>query len=69
MVLTENMVLKRNHVFFAGRSRRAVGKSRRCILRKEEFYFDSRDGKSKIHAVKYLPEEKPVCIFQIIHGM
>lgn len=38
-------------------------------MRKEEFYFDSRDGKSKIHAVKYLPEEKPVCIFQIIHGM
>lgn len=38
-------------------------------MKKEELYFDSRDGKSKIHAVRYLPEQKPVCIVQIIHGM
>lgn len=39
-------------------------------MKKEEFYFDSRDGKSKIHAVRYLPEqEQPVCVVQIIHGM
>lgn len=39
-------------------------------MRKEEFYFDSRDRKSKIHAVEWIPDvEKPVCIFQIIHGM
>lgn len=40
------------------------------MIRKEEFYFDSRDQKSKIHAVKWIPEtETPVCIFQIVHGM
>lgn len=39
-------------------------------MRKEEFYYDSRDRKSKIHAVEWIPDtEKPVCIFQIIHGM
>lgn len=39
-------------------------------MKKEEFYFDSRDGKSNIHAVRYLPEqEQPVCVVQIIHGM
>lgn len=38
--------------------------------KKEEFYFDSRDGKTKIHAVKWVPEtEKPACILQIVHGM
>lgn len=36
---------------------------------KEEFYFDSRDGETKIHAVKWIPEEPPVCILQIVHGM
>lgn len=40
------------------------------MVRKEEFYFDSRDRESKIHAVKWIPDvEKPVCIFQIVHGM
>ena len=40
------------------------------MIRKEEFYFDSRDQKNKIHAVKWIPDvEKPVCIFQIVHGM
>ncbi|MBD5457518.1 MAG: alpha/beta hydrolase [Lachnospiraceae bacterium] len=40
------------------------------MIRKEEFYFDSRDRQSKIHAVKWIPDaEKPVCIFQIVHGM
>lgn len=39
-------------------------------MKKEEFYYDSRDDKSKIYAVKYMPdEEKPKCIVQIIHGM
>lgn len=38
---------------------------------KEEFYFDSRDGKSRIHAVRYSPDrERQVrCVFQIVHGM
>lgn len=40
------------------------------MIRKEEFYFDSRDGEHKIRAVKWLPEEeKPVCILQLVHGM
>ncbi len=38
---------------------------------KEEFYFDSRDGKSKLHAVKYMPDSDTDirCVVQIVHGM
>lgn len=38
---------------------------------KEEFYYDSRDGKSKLHAVRYTPDnENDIrCIIQIVHGM
>lgn len=38
---------------------------------KEEFYYDSRDGKSKIHAVRYTPDDidNIRCIIQIVHGM
>jgi alpha-beta hydrolase superfamily lysophospholipase len=40
------------------------------MIRKEEFYFDSRDRQNRIHAVKWIPDvERPVCIFQIVHGM
>lgn len=40
------------------------------MIKKEDFYFDSRDKKNKIHAVKWIPDvKKPVCIFQIVHGM
>ncbi|MBE5881408.1 MAG: alpha/beta hydrolase [Lachnospiraceae bacterium] len=39
-------------------------------MRKEEFTFDSRDGKTKLYACKWIPEqEQPICIVQIIHGM
>ena len=40
-------------------------------LKKEEFYFDSRDGKTKLHGVRYCPEEGvKVCgVLQIVHGM
>lgn len=41
-------------------------------MKKEELYFDSRDtggGAPKIHAVRYIPEEPPVCVLQIVHGM
>ena len=38
-------------------------------MKKEEFYFDSRDNESKIHAVKWIPDNDPVCVVQIIHGM
>lgn len=40
------------------------------MIQKEEFYFDSRDGEHKIHAIRWIPETKqPVCILQIVHGM
>ena len=39
------------------------------MARKEEFTFDSRDGKTKIHAVRWVPEGKVICILQIVHGM
>lgn len=39
------------------------------MVKKEEFTFDSRDGQSKIHAVRWVPEWKVVCILQIVHGM
>lgn len=40
-------------------------------MRKEEFYFDSRDGKSRLHAVRYEPDhpESVRGILQIVHGM
>lgn len=39
-------------------------------MKKEEFYFDSRDGQSKIHAVRYMPETAAVIgVVQIVHGM
>jgi len=38
-------------------------------MRKEEFYFDSRSGKNKIHAVQYTPDDGQVtCVVQIVHG-
>ena len=38
---------------------------------KEEFYYDSRDGISKLHAVRYTPDndEDIRCVVQIVHGM
>lgn len=38
---------------------------------KEEFYFDSRDGRSRLHAVRYRPEgpEQVRCVLQVVHGM
>lgn len=56
--------------------RQGVGKDRTPDIRgekemkKEEFYYDSRDNQSRIHAVRYTPEDQePVCVVQIIHGM
>ena len=38
---------------------------------KKEFYFDSRDGKNKIHAVRWMPDSqsRAVCVVQVVHGM
>lgn len=39
-------------------------------MKKEEFFYDSRDGISRIHAVRYSPEHGEVtCIIQVVHGM
>lgn len=40
-------------------------------MKKEEFNFDSLDGKHKLHGVRYSPEEGQSvrCIVQIVHGM
>ncbi len=39
-------------------------------MKKEEFYFGSRDGESNIHAVRYLPDSGEIKgILQIVHGM
>lgn len=35
----------------------------------EDLYYPSDDGESQIHAVIWRPEQKPVGIVQIIHGM
>lgn len=46
------------------------GKGMSIKMRKEEFYFDSRDNRTKIHAVRWTPDsENLVGIVQIIHGM
>lgn len=39
------------------------------MAKKEEFTFDSRDGETKLHAVRWVPEGKALCILQIVHGM
>ena len=39
------------------------------MAKREEFTFDSRDGKSKIHALRWIPEGKAQCVLQIVHGM
>ena len=39
-------------------------------MKKEEFYFDSRDHKSQIHAVRWTPDSANVAgVVQIVHGM
>ncbi len=39
------------------------------MVKKEEFTFDSRDGSTKLHALRWAPSGKVVCILQIVHGM
>ncbi len=39
-------------------------------MKKEEFYFDSRDNISKVHAVRWTPDSDNVAaVVQIVHGM
>ena len=39
------------------------------MARKEELTYKSRDRKTTIHAIRWIPDEKPIAILQIIHGM
>lgn len=39
------------------------------MAERKELYFESRDNLDKIHAMEWLPEGKPICVLQIIHGM
>ena len=36
---------------------------------KQEFYYPSRDGKTQIHAIEWVPEGKIKGVLQICHGM
>lgn len=39
-------------------------------MKKEEFYFSSRDNHTQIHAIRWIPDlGKPDYIVQIVHGM
>ena len=38
-------------------------------MEKKEFYYKSQDGISQIHAIKWIPEEAPRAILQLVHGM
>ena len=35
----------------------------------KEFFLNSGDGESKLHAIKWLPEGEPKSVLQIVHGM
>ncbi len=39
------------------------------LKRKKQYRYLSADGKSNIHAVQWLPAEKPVAVLQMTHGM
>lgn len=38
-------------------------------MEKKEFYFQSQDGKTLIHGIEWVPDEKPKAVLQICHGM
>lgn len=39
-------------------------------MKREDFYFDSRDNTSRVHAVRWTPDgENVVGILQVVHGM
>ncbi|MBO4902805.1 MAG: alpha/beta fold hydrolase [Lachnospiraceae bacterium] len=39
------------------------------MAQREEFYYDSADGKHKIRALKWTGEGEIACVLQIVHGM
>lgn len=38
-------------------------------MRREDIVFDSRDGETKLHAIRWIPDGEVKGILQIIHGM
>ena len=38
-------------------------------MKKEDLFYDSRDGEHKVHAIKWIPDGEPVAVLQLIHGM
>ena len=38
-------------------------------MRREDITFDSRDGHTKIHAIRWIPDGEVVGVLQLIHGM
>lgn len=36
---------------------------------KNEFFYPSKDGKTQIHAIEWLPEGEPIGVLQMCHGM
>ncbi|MDW5299167.1 MAG: alpha/beta fold hydrolase [Sedimentibacter sp.] len=39
------------------------------MVKKEEFYYDSADKKTKIHAIKWVPKVEIKAVLQVTHGM
>lgn len=38
-------------------------------MTRSEFYYDSADGKTKVHALKWIPDSEIKAVLQISHGM
>ncbi len=38
-------------------------------MRREDFFFDSRNGHDRIHAIRWVPDGEVKAVLQIIHGM
>lgn len=38
-------------------------------MKKRDFYYPSADGKTKIHAIEWAPDDKPIAVLQVAHGV
>lgn len=36
---------------------------------REDFTYPSSDGKNMIHGIRWTPEDEPIAVLQIVHGM
>lgn len=63
------------HGFFSSQRKGAVqphalqGYAGGSMIKKEDFYYNSRDRLNRIHACRWLPEGSPCAVLQIVHGM